>query len=186
MIPWTDYTSKPISLSWKRSAAADAWLCDDIAAVALAFRNLGFGRPPLVRRERSALINRLAKGALCLASDVALVSLMWLNQFAFARCFPFRCHYPLLLFREDRISGVKRIALLSATPLAQDRCESSKRARHPAFVLGRRRGAPLEAGRGLLGSPHHRERLTGGGPTQARPVPGHRRSNAQQRSVLAS
>ena len=50
-------------------------LCDSIAAVALAFRNLGFGRPPLVGRERTALINRLAKGSICLAPDVTLVSL---------------------------------------------------------------------------------------------------------------
>jgi hypothetical protein len=47
---------------------------DSIAAVALA-RNLGPGNPPL-SAEGTALINRFAKGSICLAPDVALVCLM--------------------------------------------------------------------------------------------------------------
>jgi hypothetical protein len=79
----------------------------------LAFRNPGFGLASFVRRERPALINRFAKGAICPAPNVALVSSMWFDQFALARCLPLRRHYPLSSLQEKIGSRASRGLLFS-------------------------------------------------------------------------
>jgi hypothetical protein len=64
-------------------AALSSELPFRIAAVALAFRNLGLGFGPFVGRKRSTDIYSLAEGAIWLTAHVAFVACMRLNQFPF-------------------------------------------------------------------------------------------------------